>query len=385
MKVLHIIPSLAAACGGPPEAVLQLCRELKYEGIESAIATTKMDAHNIEDKNRPVPIYSFARQFNLFFPKQFAYSYGFKKWLKNHIQEFDLLHIHYLFSFPCTIAAHYAKKYRIPYIIRPAGMLDPVCLRKSAFKKKIYMLLFEKGNLGSAAALHFTSEKEREAAKKLKLNNKNIVVPNGIDLKGFAGLDAFKGGFRKYHPRANARKIILFLSRIDPIKGLDLVIPALKMISKKRGDFIFVLAGAGARPYERRVIRDLTKNGLSELTILAGFVEAKEKLALLADADIFILPSYHESFGMAIVEAMAAAVPVVVSEKVNIYGLIKDCRAGIITKLDSEDISSALDILLTDVDLRTQMGNNGKKLVQDNFDVRKIARQMAEIYFRLKQ
>jgi len=379
MRVLHIIPSLSSSySGGPVEAVIQLCQELKNQGIEIAIATTKVEkTQAIPDS---VPTYYFARQFSSFLPSQFAFSWELKNWLSQHIKEFDLLHIHFLFTYPSTIACYYANKHKIPYILRPAGMLSPTCLKKSAFKKRLYTLFFEKRNLQNAAAIHFTSREELDAAREPKLNNQYILVPNGLNLERFGNLESFKGLFRKRYPDINEKKIILFLSRIDPIKGLGLLIPALKILSRKRNDFVFILAGSGSKKYERWVRHALFNAGLEKLTIFTGFVEGKMKFSLLADADVFVLPSYHENFGMAIAEAMSCGLPVVISKRVNIYKLIEDNQAGVVSELDSQDIAIKLDRLLSDEGLRVEMGARGRRLAQENFNVQKTAKAMLEIY-----
>lgn len=383
MRVLHILPSLTSSSGGPVQVVTQLCQELKKEGIEVAIATTGTGEHKNQIISNTLPTYYFVRRFTPFLPKEFAFSPALRNWLSKHIIEFDLLHIHYLFTYPSTIAAHYASKHKIPYILRPAGMLSPRCLKKSVFKKQLYTLFFEKRNLKNAAAIHFTSEEEMNTARNLKLNNQCALVPNGLNLEKFKNMEFLKGVFRKQHPQVNGKKIILFLSRIHPIKGLDLLIPALKILSQKRSDFVFVLAGSGPKNYERRVKRALASSGLTGLTIFTGFLEDEMKFALLADADVFVLPSYHESFGMAVAEAMAAGLAVIISNKVNIYKLIEDYKAGIVTELNRQEIASMLDRLLSNERLRLEMGANGRRLVEDNFDVKKTAKQMLKIYNQL--
>jgi len=381
MKILHVIPSLSVSSGGPAQIVTQLCQELKNQGIEAVIAAAKME--KMQGESNTVPVYYFTRQFNSFLPLQFAFSYGLKNWLKQHIREFDLLHIHYLFTYPSTIACHYANKYKIPYLITPFGMLNHACLRKSAFRKRLYTLFFEKRNLKNAGLIHFASEEEMVSARSLKLNNRYITVPYGLDLERFRNLGSLKGVFRKNYPQINGRKIILFLSRIDPKKGLDILIPALRILSERHNDFVFVLAGSGIKDYERWAEYALARAGLTESTILTGLLEGRMKFAVLADADIFVLSSYDENFGIAVAEAMAAGLPVVISNRVNIYKLIEDYQAGIVTGLNSQDIALALDRLLSDECLREKMGANGKRLVEENFDVKKTTNQMVRAYSRL--
>lgn len=380
MRILHVIPSLAGSSGGPAQAVTQLCVELRNQGVEVAIATTCVDSGR---NSNSVATYCFSRQFSPFLPSDFAFSYGLKYWLKQHTKEFDLLHIHCLFTFPSAVACYYAHKYKVPYILRPAGMLSSVCLKKSALKKKLYIFFLEERNLRNAAALHFTSEEEMFEAGRFKLNNQRILLPPGLNLEKFRDIESLKGLFRNQYSQAKDKKIILFLSRIDPKKGLDILIPALKILSGKRDDFVFILAGSGRKNYEHWVRRALAKAGLIKSSMFTGFLQGRMKFALLAEADIFVLSSYDENFGIAVVEAMASSLPVIISNRVNIHKLIEDYQAGVITELDSGQIALALDRLLSDDNLRRQMGVNGRKLAGDNFDLKEIASQMREVYSRL--
>lgn len=380
MKVLHVIPFLSGSCGGPVQAVTQLCRELRNQGVDTAIATTTI----YQDKTRvipdSVPVYSFGRQLCSILPSEFAFSIGLKLWLRRHSREFDLLHIHYLFTYPSAVACHYARKYKIPYIIRPAGMLDCFSLSKSALRKKIYIFLLEKKNLCRACAVHFTSNEEMSQAQRLGLGYRSELIPLGLNLERFVNLGPLKGEFRKRYPQTINKKIILFLSRLDPKKGLDILISALKILAAKRDDFIFVLAGSGEKNYEKLVRQALLRSGLMEICILTGFLEGEEKSALLADADVFVLPSYDENFGMAVVEAMAFRLAVIISDRVNIHKLVEDYRAGIVTGLNVDEIALAAEKIISDERLRLEMGAQGRRLVEENFNIKEIAKQMIAVY-----
>lgn len=380
MKVLQVIPTLSGLSGGPAQGIKYLCLGLRRQGADVAILTADAPFRKQEYSFGGVRVYSFASCFRHFLPAQFNYSPGLSRWLREHIKEFDLLHIHYLFTYPSTAAAYYARKYGIPYILRPAGMLGPACLKKSALKKKIYMRIFEDLNLESAAAIHFTSEKERNEASCLRLNNQNILVPNCIDPGDFKGLPALRGEFRKQYPRIGQRKIILFLSRLDPIKGLNLLIPALKILKERHNDFYCVLAGAGRDEYQEQLKTNFQAAGLTDLVLFTGFLEGEAKYALLADSDIFVLPSYHENFGMAVIEAMISGLPVAISDQVSIYELVEEYQAGLTFGLNSRQIALSLEKLLVDKELCLKMGKNGRRLIEENFSAEKIARQMLEEY-----
>ncbi|MBN1914261.1 MAG: glycosyltransferase [Candidatus Omnitrophica bacterium] len=383
MKILFVMPTLSGASGGPAQAVVQACRELKKQGVSVTIATTFLkdssEAWEIGNSSG-VEVIGFKRNIHTTFIEQFAFSFGLKKWLKGHIRDFDLVHIHYLFTFSSTIAGFYCHRYKVPYVLSTDGMLSPFCLKQSAFKKKVYFSLFERNNLKNAAAIQFTSEQEMLSAQVSGMSNKYHVIPNGLKLKQFSGIDAQKGLFRMEYPACAGKKIVLFMGRIHPIKGLDILIPALKQVFSRRKDFIFVLAGSGNKDYERRIRRLLTDAGLAGISILTGFADERLKTKLLADSDIFVLSSYHENFGMAAAEALSCAMPVVISNKVDIHKLVEQYSCGIVTEMDPLKLSLALERLLSDDQLRYDMGTRGIQLVRENFDIGVIAKRMVQLY-----
>ena len=161
---------------------------------------------------------------------------------------------------------------------------------------------------------------------------------------------------------------------------MDLLIGAVKELSGDHHDFVLVIAGEGSKAYEGK-LRDMVRDsGLSGRTVFAGFVNGAEKRALLADSDVFVLPSYQENFGMAIVEAMAAGLPVIVSHQVNIHHEISDAGAGLVSRLNSAGLVLALRQLLDDDSFRRQMGEKARNLVEQRFRWRQIAPRMVALY-----
>jgi glycosyltransferase involved in cell wall biosynthesis len=175
-------------------------------------------------------------------------------------------------------------------------------------------------------------------------------------------------------------KTVLFLSRIHPKKGLDVLIPALGDLARKRDDFALVLAGSGEVQYEREIARLLVQHDIVGRTAWAGFVHGTDKSALFARSNIFVLPSYQENFGLAVAEAMAAGIPVVISDRVNIHQEVARYRAGLVTALNRGEVAAALERLLDDEALQREMGNNGQRLVREKFSWSRIGAQIAELY-----
>lgn len=394
MKILHVIPSFAPAWryGGPIYAAVGLTRELARLGHSVTVMTTNKDGPGTVDVplSRPVPMNGVqVWYFPVEHPRWWCFSRPLARALKEQASQFDLAHIHAVFLWPTTIAAYYCRKYGVPYIIRPAGSLDPICITKqyerwwvslsSRVKKMLYLKTIGRAELRHAAALHFTSQAEQEATAKLKLRPPGVVVPLGVEIDQEAAQPS-AGRLSERYPQLAGKRLVLFLSRLDPKKGLDLLLPALGQLAKKRQDFALVLAGSGAPAFEEKVRSWVKEHGLERQTVFLGLVEAKARWPLLRQADVFVLPSYQENFGMAVVEAMAAGLPVVISSGVNIHREVAQAGAGIVPRLEPAEITAAVERLLTDEALRRDMGQRGALLVRQRFTWEKAAKHMVDVY-----
>jgi glycosyltransferase involved in cell wall biosynthesis len=174
--------------------------------------------------------------------------------------------------------------------------------------------------------------------------------------------------------------IVTFLGRLAHQKGLDLLIPAFSKVVNRFPDCHLVVAGLVEDAYGRAIddwVRDWNIGGH---VTLAGFVDGREKASLLADTDVWVLPSRDENFGIAIVEAMAYGLPVVVSENVGIQADITAASAGVVVRLDVAELVGALSMLVKDANLRRTYGTNGKELVQGQFSWEASAKQMLRVY-----
>ncbi|MBE9167522.1 glycosyltransferase [Pleurocapsales cyanobacterium LEGE 06147] len=385
MRIIQIVPSVSLVYGGPSQMVLGLSQALAAEGVEITLLTTNTNG----DMGQPlldVPIAKPVKRDGyeiIYFPcspfRRYKFSLGLLQWLANHAKDYHLAHIHALFSPVSTAAATLARYRSLPYILRPLGTLDPADLRKKRQLKKIYGLLLEKPNLAGAAGVHFTSEEEAKISERFGIYTKDLVIPLGVDLPGNLPK---KGTARQQLGISSDRPLILFMSRIDPKKGLDLLIPALEALQEQGLDFQFVLAGANPQDlaYETKIRDRLKTSKLQQRTIVTGFVRGEFKLGLLADADIFILPSYYENFGIAVAEAMAVGTPVIISNRVHIWQEIEAAVAGWVTPCELDRLTKVLRLALKQPLEREQRGKNARILVQQKYSWRAIAQQMIEAY-----
>ena len=276
-------------------------------------------------------------------------------------------------------AAHYCRQFRVPYLLRPHGTLDPYIFAHHRPRKFVYERLFELRNLKNAAAVHFTAAEEMELARRAVPGMKGVVVPLGVHPREY-DLDVSTKTSQTSRYSEAGRQSILFLGRLNFKKGLDLLVKAFGLVARTRDDVRLILAGPDEDGYSIRVRRWLNEEGILSKVRFAGMLIGKEKVALLHGADVFALPSYSENFGLAVVEAMACGLPVVISNRVNIWREVADAKAGIVVNCDAVALADGLMALLDNSKLRRTMGENGQRLVRQRYDWKIAADQMLRIY-----
>lgn len=300
--------------------------------------------------------------------------------LTEMVRASDIVHVHALWEEIQHGAARVAQRQGVPYIMRPCGMLDPWSLRQSWLLKRMYMLLRLRRNLNRAAAIHYTSDVARELAAPLNIKAPTIVEPNGVKLEEFATLPP-PGTFRARYPQLEGRPTLTFLGRLHSKKGLELLIPAMARLADL--SVMLVIAGPDSRGYEAKLRRLAERHKIADRIVFAGMLRGPERVAALVDADLFVLPSYQENFGNAVVEALAAGRPVVISDQVNIYRQVLQAGVGGVTKQDVDALAAELNRWLSDDSLRAAAAGRARAFVAENYDWKKIAQRWVEHYARI--
>jgi len=384
MRILQIIPSISLVYGGPSQMVLGLSAALASKNIDVTIITTNSNG-DIGQLPLDVPLNQPIKQngyqiiyFRCYPFRRYKFSLSLLQWLNANAGQFDLAHIHALFSPVTTLAATIARGHNLPYIIRPCGMLDPADLQKKKLLKQIYGTVLERPNLAGAAAIHFTSKEEAKISERFGLGStskmsvpQDLVIPLGVT-----------AGFFPQRLRESQVPIILFMSRIEPKKGLDLLIPALESILGAGIEFQFILAGSNPQDadYETGIKLKIQNSSLAKYTTITGFVGGDLKNELLTNADLFVLPSYYENFGIAVAEAMAAGVPVAISDRIHIAEDIQKAEAGWVGPLEVGAIASLIKSALLDPEERKRRGLNGKEYAKKHYNWEAIAQQTIDAY-----
>lgn len=381
MRILQIVPSISLVYGGPSQMVLGLSAALAREGVEVTILTTNSNGDRGQAPldvplDRPVNQNGYQIRYFACSPfRRYKFSLDLLLWLSKHASEYDIAHIHALFSPVSSLAATIARSKNLPYILRPLGTLDPADLQKKRFLKQIYAALLEKPNIAGSAAIHFTSNQEANISERFGVSTRDLVIPLGVT-----------ASLRTEVLTTNSSKSeipqILFMSRIDPKKGLNLLIPALENLLAEGIDFQFILAGGNPQDpdYEAKIKSQIVNSPLKSHTIVTGFVTGDRKASLLQNADLLVLPSYYENFGIAVAEAMVAGLPVVISNQVYIWEDIQKAEAGWVCSLTVESLTEMLRLALRDKDERTHRGLNAKNYALKEYSWDAIAKQTIQAY-----
>ena len=377
MKVLQVIPSVSPVHGGPSRAIVDIERALAARDIEVTTVATNDDG---DARTLAVPCgvpvatpcatrWYFSRS-----TVSFKVSVGLGRWLRENIAAFDVVHAHSLFSFAPVAAAFLARRAGIPYVLRPLGVLASYGMtRHHPLFKKVSFALIERRLLESANAVHFTSSAEQAEAEALGLKCNGVLIPLGIDLEVLA-----HGAVAQLKQSDSFN--LLFLSRIDRKKNLEGLLQALRLVSSKYPNITLNIAGDGDPSYVdtlKSLARGLAIDGRINWL---GYVEGDKKSELLAAASAFVLPSYSENFGIAVVEALAAGLPCLVSDGVAISHEIEKAGAGIGVGTSPIEIAAGMKEILDNRAGMAAMSAAARALAASAFSIDAMGIRLEALY-----
>lgn len=318
----------------------------------------------------PVPIDKTVHQDGVeirYFPVQFPRFWGTSLPLGRALREIipgaDIVAIHTPYLFHTVAAALCCRRCGVPYVLVPHGTLVPRIHGRHRYRKRIVELLFQDEITRRASAIHFMTEGEKTLSERNTLGAPGFVIPLGLNIEEY-GSRPSKGILFSRFPTLKGKKIILFLGRINYVKGLDILARAFAAVAREREDVHLLIAGPDDDGYEGRVTEWLREGSVLEKTTFTGILLGEEKLEAFYGSSVFVLPSYSENFGLSVLEAMACGLPVVVSDKVNLWPAIKEARAGEVATCDAEVFSQKILQIIDDVNLSRQLGMNGRFLAR---------------------
>lgn len=375
MEILQVLPSIASESGGPVRSTLATCRALHRvdPAVRFTVATTGRGLepqwrHSLEAE---LPPGTKLVVFRAVGRHAFSFSFGLVAWLRANVARFDLVVVRALLHPISSAAAWTARWQDVPYVVVPHGTLSRYTFtHRRSLLKKGYFVVIDRHTVAGAAAVRFTSRAEQEEAPGWGTPTPTRVIPHPYEPR-FGSEPARDGKLRQ----------ILFLSRLHPKKGVDVLIEAVRQVLGDVPDARLVLAGSGTSGFEGHVRSLIHRWGLEKEVELPGFVEGEDKARLLSESAVFALPSLQENFGVVVAEAMDAGVPVVISRGVDIWPAVGKAGAGIVLhERTPAAVARALVRLLTDEPLRRQMGRNGRELVRNEFDPEAVGRQVSQLY-----
>jgi glycosyltransferase involved in cell wall biosynthesis len=379
---MEVFPTLGQPYGWAQGVAEGLSNGLAQLGHEVEIVTTaehpKQERWQSAVTLRSFPIDLWTRRSPRLLRNAYV-STALTRHVRRAVDDFDLIHVHTLYSFVSAAAARAAHRAGVPSVISPCGSLDPYThARRGRVRKDIFQALYHRRDLARAAAVHFLSERERELASGFEIAAPQVVVELGLAADKYSLQRS--GAFTRWHPELAGSRVIMYLGRISYTKGLDLLVRAFAQIAQRFGDAHLVLAGPDYEGFGGVLAETLRGCGLTNRVTFSGLLSEADKIAALADADVLVLSSYTEAFGIALLEGMASGLPVVVTDRAALAPVIRDAGAGIVVQADDKALAEALRLLLADADLRRVLGRRGRRLVETRFSWGESARAFARLY-----
>ena len=383
MRLLHVVPTYFPAIryGGPIHSVHGLCAALAARGHAVHVFTTNVDGpgDSAVPLCRPVDMDGVKVWY---FPsrrlRRLYWSPLMARTLTKEVGRFDLVHLHSVFLWPTWAAARAARRFGVPYVLSPRGMLVAnLVRRRSRWLKQAWIRLVERHNIAAAAAIHVTSETEARELSRFALTMPRVItIPNGISLPGVAATGTISGDVEALLAH---RPLILFLGRIHWKKGLDRLIPALTAVPEAHlaivgNDEEGLLPGLEAL-VERHGLR-------GRVTFLPRAVGRADKDRLMAAATVFAFPSYSENFGNTVLEAMAQGCPVLVTPEVGAAEIVLASGGGRVVSGDPAAFGRAMREMLDDPD-RADIGARGRRFVTERFGWADVAQRMEKAYLEV--
>ncbi|MFZ5746852.1 MAG: glycosyltransferase [Pseudomonadota bacterium] len=384
-RTLHIFDTVDLASGGPIASFLGMAPIFREMGI--GVDVVSLDTPDSGyDRDFPFPLTMLgdgsSRRAKMF-GRSFRYSSKLSPWIAERAREYDWVTLHSIWTYAVIGGAKGLRESRTPYFIFAHGMLDPWfrdTFPVKHLRKQLFWTMFLGRVLEESRGVLFTALDERELARGMFLGHnryREIVVNLGTSQPPTAS-PARRAAFLSHCPGVEGRRYLLFLSRIHPKKGCDLLIRAFAEIAGEHPDLDVVMAGPDQQGWKAELetlARDL---GVESRIHWPGMLTGDAKWGAFHGAEAFLLPSHQENFGVAVAESCGCGIPVLITRRINIWREIVNAGAGLAGKDTAEDTARQLrEFLALDPEARMRMGLAGKALFDASFDVRTTARSCA--------
>lgn len=369
------MPSFDLHHGGPVRCVRALANEQRVQGLDVTVIGGTRGRRETQHEE----VASAAREVSVPIDLlSFSVSSALGRWLFKHAHEFDVIHVHELFTFPSVVASRLAHRRRLPVVLSPHGALMRWGLQHRRPRlKRAWIPLVEHRTIRQAAGLHFTSELERAQSFEVVAPHAAVVAPFGLSEKEFENLAAASSLDHRL-PSLEGRRYLLILGRLDPVKRVDLILRAFAHTSDP--GLTLVVAGTGDEKYRSVLMAVAEQCGISDRVFFPGFIRDKPRLATIAQAVSIVQWSESESLGMAAIEAMAAGVPPIVSVHVGVAETIAARKAGWVAHDTVEALAVAMETVARDSAARSERAEAATQAACELFRARTSAAVLADLY-----
>jgi glycosyltransferase involved in cell wall biosynthesis len=293
----------------------------------------------------------------------------------------DIVHLHTPWALANRQLARRLQARGIPYVLSIHGMLDAWSMAQKPLKKRIYLALGGRQFLRGAARLHFTAESEKTQAQPRvhRANGRSVVVPLIVDLSSYDFLPGPELAHRAFPAILSDRPLILFLSRLHPKKGVELLISAAAILRQRTVNFQLLIAGPGDDAYRAGLEAEADRQGVRSCVQFLGMVRGQEKLSLYQRANVFALPTHQENFGLVLIEALACGTPVVTTRGTDIWRELEDAGALIVERT-APALATAIEKLLADPAASVRLGEQGRAFVHQWLQPQRVIQQYEQLY-----
>lgn len=347
MNQLHIVQSIASDFGGLGLAALRYAQALGLAGANVSLYVIDRSKDELAIDSTCGSVRVVGGSGAGFVSSTLALN----RYLNEH--SFDVIHIHGTWTPILAVASYFANARRIPVVVSPHGCLEPWALQHRAWKKKLALALYQKHVFTKSSMVVATARQELESIRQLAIGSPVAVIPNGVDIPPVCN-----------HSQGEGRKF-LFLSRVHPQKGLPDLIAAWSNV--RRPGWSVVIAGPDEDGHIEELRSQIDALGLGSDFEFTGLVTGQRKEALFAEADVFVLPTYSENFGIAVAEALARGVPVITTTGAP-WQDIDTWRCGWWVSPGMDGVASALVAAMnTPREVLSEMGERGIRLVREKY------------------
>ena len=368
---------MSATWGGPSRVIADLATIMSSKGVNTSIFAAKgyrVGTDIIQTNQLDISLH----QTGLFSYFWTGHAPGLSNHMRDAVDDCDLVHIHELWHYPHFAAYHAATQAKKPYCISIHGHMNPWALRNKRIRKKVYMKVFQQRSLQNANTIHAMNQEEYQYVRDQGLRNNVNIIPNGVFIEQFSK-QIYKPLNPNIYQNIIGNNIILFLGRIHPVKGLELLIKSFSDVLKSNPDTHLVIAGPYQSSYKSYLENILAINGAANNCTFTGMLDEEEKLAWLNIANVFVLPSYSEGMSISTLEAMASKVPVIITNHCQLPD-VGSHNAGLIVSTEVSEITEGIRYLIDNPGERHSMGLNGHQLVKNKYTWDVIGDEYLDMY-----